>query len=218
MEKRIEHKKTIVFDSEEAKTLYYAITNLESSRRGITPSALVAGLVKEKYLPSDPDAEMFCKRLYLMDTSGEKLFDILGDIFVFLANKTDIERYSQNRCLFFWLSSMLKEDTRIEPQEYVISTFKKSLEKLGLHDADDSGQINIFHYFESPDSPYFSPKNLVQRIVGEWGIFAHNKDCYMSMSYLCRVLPDTPEFTVEGRHFLIGLIRSMSKHWDFASE
>ena len=94
MSERIEYKKTIVFDSAESRMLYDAITAFESRNKGITQSAFVNDFIKSAFLPDYPIAKGFCERLYLIDHTGESVFDILSDLFLFLAEKTNIERFT----------------------------------------------------------------------------------------------------------------------------
>lgn len=217
MGKRIEHKKTIVFSSEEEKILYEAITDLESSKEKMTPSALVVSIVEEKYIPEDPDAKEFCKRLYLMEKSRERFWDVLGDIFVFLSGKTSEDRYEKNLCLFNYFYKIVGYDVEIIPSRYEAVELKKLLIKLELIDKVER-QTTLSKIFICPDSGRFIPRNLINTFIADWKRFYRCSECYMAMSYLCRVLSDDMKITIDSRSELINLIRTMSEKWKYASD
>ena len=215
--KRIEYKKTIVFSSEDEKDLYEAITDLESSKIDMTPSALVTSLVERKYLPKDPDAELYCKRLYLMGKSGEKFFDIVGDIFVFLSGKTFEDSYEKNLCLFKYIYEIVKKDVAIIPAKYERMALYNELVDLGLVDKGIK-QSNYLKALICPYFEYFDPHSLIEIFIDKWKKYNKSQECYMAMSYLCRMLPDDIGNTTTNRLKLIRLISTMSENWIFASD
>lgn len=215
--KRIEYKKTIVFSSEDEKDLYEAITGLESSKIDMTPSALVTSIVKRKYLPEDSNAELYCKRLYLMEKSEEKFFDIVGDIFVFLSGKTFEDSYDKNLSLFDYIYEIVKRDVKIIRARYEMMALNNVLIDLGLIDKGKKQtsyqKAIIWPYYE-----YFDPRSLIEIFINKWKKYNKSQECYMAMSYLCRMLPDDIENTTKNRLKLIELIRTMSENWIFASD
>ena len=236
MSSREEYKRTIVFNNQDDKDLFDAITTVEGNAQRKTPSAFIMDLVEKDFLPENPQARQLCEKIYrscrniIEKNKNEKnrkesysgknytIFDALSELYAYIAQNADDERYNRCYVLINYTLTLFDETNSYINKKNSVDTFLYYLEEHDkvislLSDKFPKLCAAVNEEIDSDEDKYWLGR-FALLIDQKYSILRTEACTYQAMSLLCKLVDGTKNNNVKDYIVLINLIRAMSKNWD----
>ncbi len=233
---REEYKRTIVFNNQEDKDLFDAISIVESNNQRKTPSAFLMDLVEKEFLPESAQARQLCEKIYqscrnsIEKNKNEKngkeydkgatytIFDALSELYAHIAFHADDKHYNHCYTLIHYTFNLLNESNSYISKKATGDTYLYYLEEHDKVVKLLSDQFPKLCAAVQEEVDLYGDKYWLGRfallVMQKYESIQSEPCTYRAMSLLCKLVDDTEKNSSRNYLELINLIKAISKFWD----